>query len=198
MHQPLKKKTKKVEKNRMSWSSLPWPFRKGTNGGDLAKEGTSPKRNQNQLDDEEFGITDSLLDFVKTFTIDTFKSYPLNQGDPTAEIDRTGGGNVRTDLTQWQEQHAVHILSKAKEISRLRYDLCPRHMKDKQFWTIYFLLVKSHIAPYEIRAIQKAKLKSMETSGEISQKKAVIEVEMMESTNGINSTGDLDDEINRD
>ncbi|KAJ4809602.1 BSD domain containing protein [Rhynchospora pubera] len=101
-------------------------------------------------EDEEFGITDFLLDFVTTFTVDTFKSYPLNlnQGDPTAEGDRTGGaGNVRTDLTQWQQQHALHILSKAKEISKLRYDLCPRHMKDKQFWNIYFLLVKTHIAP---------------------------------------------------
>ncbi|KAJ1704633.1 hypothetical protein LUZ63_004412 [Rhynchospora breviuscula] len=177
----------------MSWSSLPWPFNKGRNGGDLTNE-----RSGKELEDEEFGITDSLLDFVKTFTIDTFKSYPLNQGDPTAESHRTGGANVRTDLTQWQEQHAVHILSKAKEISKLRYDLCPRHMKDKEFWTIYFLLVKTHIAPYEIRAIQKAKLKSMDTSGEISQKKAVIEVEMMESNNGTSSTGDLDDEINRD
>ncbi|KAJ4798004.1 BSD domain containing protein [Rhynchospora pubera] len=180
----------------MSWSSLPWPFRKGRDGGDLAKE-----RSGKEGEDEEFGITDSLLDFVTTFTVDTFKSYPLNlnQGDPTAEGDRTGGaGNVRTDLTQWQQQHAVHILSKAKEISKLRYDLCPRHMKDKQFWTIYFLLVKTHIAPYEIRAIQKAKLKSMETSDDISQKKAVIEVEMMESNNGTSSTGDLDDEINRD
>lgn len=37
----------------------------------------------------------------------------------------------------------------------------------------------------------------METSGEISKKKTVIEVEMMESNNGTSSTGDLDDEINR-
>jgi hypothetical protein len=49
---------------------------------------------------------------------------------------------------------------------------------------------------YEIHAIQKAKLKMMETSGEISKKKTVIEVELMESNNVTSSTGDLDDEIN--
>jgi BSD domain len=109
-------------------------------------------------------------------------------GDRTTESDRTGGGNVRTDLTQWQEQHAVRILSKSKvlitntfvnlvyfipdktmmicnctnsktflkfgrcfllflkEIAKLRYDLVPGRMKDKQFWNIYFLLVKNYIA----------------------------------------------------
>lgn len=36
----------------------------------------------------------------------------------------------------------------------------------------------------------------METGGEISEKKTVIEVEMMESNNVTISTGDLDDKIN--
>ncbi|XP_078170491.1 BSD domain-containing protein isoform X2 [Carex rostrata] len=186
----------------MNWSSLPWPFKKRGNGSDSTADRSSPsnvspkKNEKEEVEDEELGITDSLLDFVKTFTIDTFKSSHLGQGDRTAESDQTGGKNVRMYLTQWQEQHAVRILSKTKEIAKLRYDLCPRHMKDKQFWTIYFYLVKSYIAPYEIRAIQKAKLKMMETGGEISEKKTVIEVEMMESNNVTISTGDLDDEIN--
>jgi hypothetical protein len=51
------------------------------------------------------------------------------------------------DLTGWQERHAVLVLSKAKELAKIRYDLCPRHMKDKQFWRIYFLLAKSYTSP---------------------------------------------------
>ena len=33
-----------------------------------------------------------------------------------------------------------------QEISQLRYMLCPRHLKESQFWRIYFKLVKSHVA----------------------------------------------------
>ncbi|CAI8584614.1 unnamed protein product [Vicia faba] len=32
-------------------------------------------------------------------------------------------------------------------MSQLRYVLCPRHLKDNQFWTIYFALARSHLAP---------------------------------------------------
>ena len=34
-----------------------------------------------------------------------------------------------------------------QEISKLRYELCPRHMKDRRFWRIYFTLVSTHVAP---------------------------------------------------
>ncbi|XP_028077390.1 uncharacterized protein LOC114279355 isoform X2 [Camellia sinensis] len=33
------------------------------------------------------------------------------------------------------------------EISKLRYELCPRVMKERKFWKIYFILVNSHVAP---------------------------------------------------
>ncbi|OEL31925.1 hypothetical protein BAE44_0007054 [Dichanthelium oligosanthes] len=115
------------------------------------------------------------------------------------------------DLTSWQERHAVIVLSKAKELAKIRYDLCPRHMKDKQFWRIYFLLAKSYISPsilflstmllhaitacydlivhllsqnagrYELRAIQKEKLRRMETENGMSKEVITVEVEMQES-----------------
>jgi len=85
------------------------------------------------------------------------------------------------DLTSWQERHAVLVLSKAKELAKIRYDLCPRHMKDKQFWKIYFLLSKSYISPYELRAIQKEKLRRMETENGKSKEVITVEVEMQES-----------------
>lgn len=34
-----------------------------------------------------------------------------------------------------------------QEISKLRYELCPRIMKERKFWRIYFILVNSHVAP---------------------------------------------------
>lgn len=70
----------------MNWSSLPWPFKKRGNGSDSTVDRSSPsdvspkKNEKEEVEDEEFGITDSLLDFVKTFTIDTFKSCHLGQG----------------------------------------------------------------------------------------------------------------------
>lgn len=32
-------------------------------------------------------------------------------------------------------------------ISKLRYELCPRVMKERKFWKIYFTLVSTHVAP---------------------------------------------------
>lgn len=35
-----------------------------------------------------------------------------------------------------------------QEISKLRYELCPRVMKERKFWRIYFILVNSHVSPW--------------------------------------------------
>ncbi|KAL0442076.1 UNVERIFIED_CONTAM: hypothetical protein Sradi_0146500 [Sesamum radiatum] len=48
------------------------------------------------------------------------------------------------------------------EISKLRYQLCPRVMKERKFWRIYFILVNSHVAPYEKRYAEDVKLKAEE------------------------------------
>ncbi|GAB2213923.1 hypothetical protein Droror1_Dr00018249 [Drosera rotundifolia] len=39
--------------------------------------------------------------------------------------------------------------------------LCPRHLKEWQFWRINFILVKSFVTEYELRAIQLEKLKTV-------------------------------------
>ncbi|WVZ11001.1 hypothetical protein V8G54_015531 [Vigna mungo] len=54
-----------------------------------------------------------------------------------------------------------------QEISRLRYELCPRVMKERKFWRIYFILVNNHTAPYDIgsyenKYMEDEKLKSSE------------------------------------
>ncbi|XP_043703025.1 uncharacterized protein LOC122653147 isoform X2 [Telopea speciosissima] len=94
---------------------------------------------------EKFGVTDDLREFVKGITLGTFQDFPMEDEPETADVLTVS--NVRQDLTEWQARHATLVLSTVKEISRLRYDLCPRLMKEKKFWRIYFVLVNSHVAP---------------------------------------------------
>ncbi|XP_042485409.1 uncharacterized protein LOC122065648 isoform X2 [Macadamia integrifolia] len=94
---------------------------------------------------EKFGVTDELREFVKGITLSTFQDFPMEDKPETADVPTVS--NVRQDLTEWQARHATLVLSTVKEISRLRYDLCPRLMKEKKFWRIYFILVNSQVAP---------------------------------------------------
>ncbi|XP_069144870.1 uncharacterized protein [Solanum lycopersicum] len=179
-----------------------------------------------QPDDELlYGVSDQLVDFIKSFSIDTFRNFSLPNED-----DGDTPENVRRDLSDWQQRHALLVLSKLKmkkyyfcgfshiglracisyiswhlvvvaclhsyplssqiscslhcniqELSQLRFKLCPRFLKDHQFWTIYFALVKDFVAKYELRAIQLDKLKQMRLESENSPDVAACEVEMSEA-----------------
>ncbi|KAF9624457.1 hypothetical protein IFM89_011465 [Coptis chinensis] len=94
---------------------------------------------------DAFGVTDDLREFVKGITHSTFQDFPIQDGPEISEIPTLS--NVRQDLTEWQERHATLVLLTVKEISSLRYQLCPRHMKERKFWKIYFILVNTHVAP---------------------------------------------------
>lgn len=122
-----------------------------------------------------YGVTDQLLDFVKSFSIDTFRNFSL----PDKEDEDTPE-NVRRDLSDWQQRHALLVLSKLKELSQLRFKLCPRYLKDHQFWTIYFALIKDFVAKYELHAIQLDMLKQMRLENENTPDVA-FEVEMSET-----------------
>ncbi|KAF5188504.1 Bsd domain-containing protein [Thalictrum thalictroides] len=126
---------------------------------------TTQTLNKSQIEpEEELGVTDQLQNFLKSLTFETFKNFPLQDDrlDTTSITTSNGSSlNIHKDLSEWQERHATFVLSKCKEISQLRYLLCPRHLKERQFWRIYFALVKSYVSPYEIRAIQKEKLRRM-------------------------------------
>ncbi|KAK3405958.1 hypothetical protein EUGRSUZ_K02168 [Eucalyptus grandis] len=155
---------------------------------DPPKPSSKKKRHQTDEDLEQHGITQPLVDLVKTFTVDTFKNFhtTVDNDDGVAGADsgtaRTASAcSVRKDLSEWQERHAFLVLTSVKEMLQLRYMLCPRHMKERQFWQIYFVLVKSHIAEYEQRAIQLAKLKEMRMGVDKSSDSSSYEVEMAES-----------------
>ncbi|XP_021907391.1 uncharacterized protein LOC110821753 [Carica papaya] len=101
-------------------------------------------------EEDDLGVTDQLIDYIKSFTLDTFKNFPLqdNEGATSTYDDgtaRSSSANVRNDLSEWQERHAVLVLSKVKELSQLRFKLCPRYLKEQQFWRIYFKVVKNHV-----------------------------------------------------
>ncbi|CAN4115813.1 unnamed protein product [Withania somnifera] len=123
-----------------------------------------------------YGVTDQLLDFIKSFSIDTFRNFSLPDED-----DRDTPENVRKDLSDWQQRHALLVLSKVKELSQLRFKLCPRYLKEHQFWTIYFALIKGFIAKYELHAIQLDKLKQMRKENKNTPDVAACEVEMSET-----------------
>uniref|UniRef100_A0A2N9J8I4 BSD domain-containing protein n=1 Tax=Fagus sylvatica TaxID=28930 RepID=A0A2N9J8I4_FAGSY len=88
------------------------------------------------------------------------RAQRLRQGNPHHHV--SGFSFTRQDLTEWQQKHANLVLSTVKEISKLRYELCPRVMKERKFWRIYFILVNRHLAPYEKRYMEDLELKSAE------------------------------------
>ncbi|MCL7041981.1 hypothetical protein MKW94_011456 [Papaver nudicaule] len=144
---------------------------------------TEPNLKQRKIkeieEEEELGVTDELKDFVKSLTVETFKNCPLQQDDNQVKT-LNGPDNVQKDLSEWEERHAVLVLTKVKEISLLRYVLCPRHLKDRQFWQIYFMLVKNYVSPFELRAIRKAKLRRMAMDDGKPVESPAYEVEMAE------------------
>ncbi|KAL6844426.1 hypothetical protein ACP4OV_026099 [Aristida adscensionis] len=164
----------------MAFSSFSWPFRRRGGAGGPSKPAAAAE------EDEELGVTPQLLDFLRTLSPDAFKSAAL-------QLQGGSGEAAAGELSGWQERHAVLVLSKAKELAKIRYDLCPRHMKDKQFWRIYFLLAKSYISPYELRAIQREKIRRMETENGKSKEVITVEVEMQESKGSqVSQTSEVD------
>ncbi|KAI4326584.1 hypothetical protein MLD38_031884 [Melastoma candidum] len=120
---------------------------------------TTAKEEKDDKDLERFGVTDELREFVRGVNVTTFQDFPLPDDAEMSNVPTVS--NVRQDLTEFQEKHAKLVLSSVKEISKLRYELCPRIMKERKFWRIYFILVNSHISPYEKQYMEE-KLKASE------------------------------------
>ncbi|KAL5537848.1 hypothetical protein UlMin_043958 [Ulmus minor] len=120
----------------------------------------SPEEAPAEKELEIFGITEELREFVQGITAITFRDFPLE--DDTQLYDVPSVSNVRQDLSEWQAKHANLVLLTVKEISQLRYELCPRFMKERKFWRIYFIIVNNHVAPYEKRYMEDIKINSAE------------------------------------
>uniref|UniRef100_A0A0E0GCK2 BSD domain-containing protein n=1 Tax=Oryza nivara TaxID=4536 RepID=A0A0E0GCK2_ORYNI len=109
---------------------------------------------------ERYGITEDLREFVKGMTISTFRDFPLQDEPEMSDVPTVS--NVRQDLNEWQARHATLVLSAVKEISKFRYELCPRYMKERKFWRVYFLLVNNYTSLYENKYFEELKVKSEE------------------------------------
>ncbi|KAJ6801561.1 uncharacterized protein M6B38_196670 [Iris pallida] len=109
---------------------------------------------------ERFGVTDELREFVKGITISTFRDFPMEDEPQMSDVPTVS--NVRQDLNEWQAKHATLVLSTIKEISKFRYELCPRYMKERKFWRIYFILVNNYVLPYEKQYMENLKVEVLE------------------------------------
>jgi len=116
---------------------------------------------QKHLEEEliSVGITKPLLEFVenicqypKTFVDfpveESFTPTPQQMNSKTDISTPTVGEQTRSIyiLSPWQEQHARLILHQVKDLQKLRFKLCPSHLKEDAFWRIYFLLVRNYIS----------------------------------------------------
>ncbi|XP_048136450.1 uncharacterized protein LOC115744781 isoform X2 [Rhodamnia argentea] len=133
------------------------------------------------LDPEKLGVTDELREFVKEINVTTFRDFPLPDDSEMSDVPTVS--NVRQDLTEFQEKHAKLVLSSVKEISTLRYELCPRIMKERKFWRIYFILVNSHVAPYERQYMEDVRQKASEEVKEPPNAGVATEAETKEPNN---------------
>ncbi|XP_044337989.1 uncharacterized protein [Triticum aestivum] len=122
----------------MAFSSFPWLFRRRAGGSGSGGTGPSkPSAAEGKEEDaEELSVTPQLLDFIRTLSPDAFKSFPSSSTKAPPPSSLLGGSaESAAELLDWQQRHAILVLARAKELAKVRYDLCPRHMKDKQFWT---------------------------------------------------------------
>ncbi|KAG0581035.1 hypothetical protein KC19_4G219500 [Ceratodon purpureus] len=144
----------------------------------------SPTLAPSEQELEEFGITPELREFVKGLTIRTFRDFPLEESNWKMTSNVSGStSQVRQDLSEWQERHAVLVLMTVPEISDFRYVLCPRRMRESKFWKIYFILVQNHVAPFEARAAERAAAKAR--AEEEALKQAAISEELSRSLSGV-------------
>ncbi|KAI3700767.1 hypothetical protein L2E82_45405 [Cichorium intybus] len=149
---------------------------------------------------ENFGIIQDLWDFVKGLTLLTFQSFPFPD-DLVSDVATVS--NVRQDLSEWQQNHANLVLATIKEVSKLRYDLCPRHMKDGRLWRIYFTLVSTHASPYVTAYILKKVPRFLEQDldsyllGDFDDSEGHSDDENNDAFDGVDDDDDDDDDFDK-
>ncbi|KAI7734211.1 hypothetical protein M8C21_018980 [Ambrosia artemisiifolia] len=115
---------------------------------------TTTTTNENTEEQQLYGITDDLINLVKSFTLETFRNFNLQDEQGAVDGAESTVGIVHKDLSSWQEKHALLVLSKVKELSQLRY---------------------------ELHAIRLEKLKQIAIENQIDPNTSAVEVEMFEA-----------------
>ncbi|KAL8055393.1 hypothetical protein ABFX02_04G053000 [Erythranthe guttata] len=146
-----------------------------------AAKSSKIKTKEEEEDEQLYGVTEQLAEFIKSFSLETFTNFSLID-EERSSVDGEDSGNLSKDLSDWQEKHAMLVLSRIKELAQLRFWLCPRYLKEREFWRIYFSLVRSYVIEYELRAVRLAKLEQMRMGNEtVSNNSSACEVEMSEA-----------------
>eukprot|EP01102_Stenamoeba_stenopodia_P013884 TRINITY_DN4553_c0_g1_i1.p1 TRINITY_DN4553_c0_g1~~TRINITY_DN4553_c0_g1_i1.p1 ORF type:complete len:109 (-),score=28.87 TRINITY_DN4553_c0_g1_i1:90-416(-) len=59
-------------------------------------------------------------------------------------------------MSELQAQHAIRIIKECPVLDELRYQLCPRAMKENTFWYIYFLLMRNKLQFIDVEQQQQS------------------------------------------
>ena len=83
---------------------------------------------------------------MRSLTYSTFRDFPdaAGQTDSDSEAGERSAASA-SPLTAWQAQHAMLVVRHVKEVNELRYVLCPKRLRDAQFWAIYFTLARRYL-----------------------------------------------------
>jgi len=105
-----------------------------------------------KITESSVGITDQLKEFVQNLCEehpDTFVNFPLEEKEIQEKL----------VLTTWQEKHVKLMLESVEDLRLLRFHLCPSQLKDDEFWTIYFLLVRNKVGPISSESSENTPIK---------------------------------------
>eukprot|EP00960_Hanusia_phi_P059683 764258-Hanusia_phi.AAC.4 len=83
-------------------------------------------------------MKDEDIEFAEGLTSDTFALFPRDKLDSSWV------------MAPSQEQHANSILALSKNLQQIRFRLCPRKLKDEEFWQFYFAVVQKDSAASEL------------------------------------------------
>mmetsp|Transcript_19218 Transcript_19218/g.44317 ORF Transcript_19218/g.44317 Transcript_19218/m.44317 type:complete len:156 (+) Transcript_19218:10-477(+) len=73
------------------------------------------------------------IDFAQNVTSETFTGFPAEKlSDVWIMIPA-------------QEAHAKRVLEQCPNLGMIRFDVCPKHMTDEQFWQIYFIISQGDV-----------------------------------------------------
>ncbi|KAG5252186.1 BSD domain-containing family protein [Salix suchowensis] len=97
----------------MDWSS--W-LRRSVSSSKNSRNPDNKYQNQKEEEEEQLGITQQLIDHVKSFTVDTFKNFPLQDeaASSSSSFSTTTSSNVQRDLSEWQERQLVMFFPKTR------------------------------------------------------------------------------------
>ncbi|KAL0286895.1 UNVERIFIED_CONTAM: hypothetical protein Scaly_2552600 [Sesamum calycinum] len=155
----------KLRKSSLPSSSTTAP----ADSSSTANSHTRSSKNKLQEEEEEkfYGITEQLIEFIKSFSLETFRNFSLPDAEGSS-CDGGNSGNVRKDLSDWQETHAMLVLSRVKFDDRIGKE---RDSFEVGGWD----------GGYELHAVRLAKLKEIRMENETVSSGSAYEVEMSEA-----------------